>query len=276
MNGKYIGNFIKFKREELGLTIEQFCAALGVPRSIAESWEKGEIPETQYLVAISQVLHTSVDELLKGRQECVEEPLENVATSPALKTEQTAFPQAKQNPPTVQEEKGYYEKLNEKISKTDYANYQSVEPHGENGFSNGERKFGFILCTLMIAIVLLVNVANIFNFLTRPRELTLKNYRQFLEVDVSQLSSSNEGLYEVRISKKKNTYDIENLQITIEIEFERLMNSPNIDGNPKETRQVTISDELFTDMEVLKQTVTLPSIMYIESGITVKWVSGVM
>ena len=92
----------------------------------------------------------------------------------------------------------------------------------------------------------------------------------------SSLSSSNEGLYEVRISKKKNTYDVENLQITIEIEFEKLMNSPNMDGNPKETRQVTISDELFTDMEVLKQTVTLPSVMYLERNITVISVSGVM
>ena len=277
MNGKHIGNFIKFKREEWGLTIEQFCATLGVSRSIVESWEKGEIPETQYLVAISQVLHTSVDELLKGRQECVEEPLENVATSPALKTEQASFPQAKQKPPTIQEEKGYYEKLNEKISKTDYANYQSVEPHGENGFADGERKFGFILCTLMIAIVLLINVVNIFNFVTRPRELTLENYRQFLEVDVSALSSvKNEGLYEVRISKKKNAYDVENLQITVEIEFQKLLNDPSIDGDSWETRQVTISDELFTDKEVLKQTVTLPSVMYIERDITVISVSGVM
>lgn len=276
MNGKHIGNFIKFKREELGLTIEQFCATLGVPRSIAESWEKGEIPETQYLVAISQVLHTSVDELLKGRQECVEEPLENVATSPALKTEQTAFPQAKQNPPTIQEEKGYYEKLNEKILKTDYANYQSIEPHGEDGFGDGERKFGFILCGLMLAIVLLINVVNIFNFVTRPRELTLENYRQFLEVDVSALSSVNEGLHEVRISKKKNAYDVKNLQITVEIEFQKLLNVPNTEGDLWETRQVTISDELFTDKEVLRQTVTLPSIMYRERNITVISVSGVM
>jgi transcriptional regulator with XRE-family HTH domain len=278
MNGKHIGNFIKFKREELGLTIEQFCATLGVPRSIVESWEKGEIPETQYLVPISQVLHASVDELLKGRQENEEEKVESVLVTPALKTEQASFPQAKQNPPTIQEEKGYYEKLNEKISKTDYANYQSIEPHGEDGFGDGERKFGFILCGLMLAIVLLINVVNIFNFVTRPRELTLENYRQFLEVDVSALSSANnKGLYEVRISKKKNAYDVENLQITVEIEFQKLMNnSPNIDGNPKETRQVTISDELFTDKEVLKQTVTLPSVMYIERDITVISVSGVM
>ncbi len=109
MNGKHIGNFIKFKREELGLTIEQFCATLGVPRSIVESWEKGEIPETQYLVPISRVLHASVDELLKGRQENEEEKVESVMVTPALKTKQASFPQAKQNPPTIQEEKGYYD-----------------------------------------------------------------------------------------------------------------------------------------------------------------------
>ena len=277
MNGKHIGNFIKFKREELGLTIEQFCATLGVSRSIVESWENGEIHETQYLVPISRVLHASVDELLKGRQESLEEPLENIATSAALKTEPIAFQSTEQPPVAVKQEKGYYEKLNEKISKTDYANYQSIEPHGEDGFGDGERKFGFILCGLMLAIVLLINVVNIFNFVTRPRELTLENYRQFLEVDVSALSSvKNEGLYEVRISKKKNAYDVENLQITVEIEFQKLLNDPSIDGDSWETRQVTISDELFTDKEVLKQTVTLPSVMYIERDITVISVSGVM
>ena len=141
MDGKKIGNFIKFKRQELGLTAEQFCAEVGVQRFLIERWENGEPPETQYLIAISKVLQTSVDELLKGLEIPVEETTEPIEKLEPVMVEVKP-----------QEEKGYYETLNEKIAATDYANYESVEPKNENGFSDGERKFGFILCAFMIAL----------------------------------------------------------------------------------------------------------------------------
>ncbi len=265
MNGKFIGNFIKFKRQEIGLTIEQFSAELGVDRFLIEKWENGEIPETQYLVPISVVLHTSVDELLKGLEKVVEEKPKTVEMPPVeVHAEQP------------QEKKGYYETLNEEISKTDYAHYESVEPCGKDGFEDKERKFGFILCSIFIALILFINGMNIFTYYTRPRELTKDNYAQFLKIDVVTMSSSNVGVYEIRLTRKKNSYDVKNLQITIEIEFEKVFENTYQPGEQHESRQVSLTDELFTAEEELKQTVTLPSIMYIERKITVISVSGEM
>ena len=112
MDGKRTGNFIKFKRQELGLTIEQFCAEMGVERFLVEKWENGEIPETQYLIALAKVLQASVEELLKGLDKPVEEQEINEPIIQSVESETVENKQPKA-------EKGYYETLNEKIAKTD-------------------------------------------------------------------------------------------------------------------------------------------------------------
>ncbi len=266
MDGKKIGNFIRLKRQELGLTIEQFCAEVGVQRFLLERWENGEAPETQYLIAISKVLQTSVDELLKGLDTPVEEEtLEKIEPNSVVVAE--AKPQ---------EEKGYYESLNEQIAKTDYSHYESVEPKSENGFSDGERKFGFILCAFMIALIIFINVSNAFTFLSRPRELTVENCKQFLEIRVSAENSVNEGKFEVRLTRKKKSYDVKNLQLTVQIEFSRALNVPYPGGNEIETRQVRFSDDCFTENESQTATVILPSVLYRSGKITVVSASGEM
>ncbi len=269
MDGKRIGNFIKFKRQELGLTIEQLSAEIGVQRFLVENWENGEIPETQYLIAISNVLQSSVEDLLKGIDEPVEEQQTNEPIIQSVESETVENKQPKA-------EKGYYETLNEKIAKTDYGNYETVEPYGSNGFLDGERKFGFVLCSFMIALVILINVTNVFTFLTRPRELTIENCNQFIEIDAVSQSSVNKGKFEIQLSRKKNTYDIKNLKITVEIKFERVLDSPYQQGEKVEMRQVSFSDEILTERETLTATVVLPSVLYDDRKITVISVSGDM
>ena len=172
------------------------------------------------------------------------------------------------------EEKGYYESLNEKIAQTDYAEYEYVEPHGSNGFSDGERKFGFVLCSLMIALVILINMTNVFTFLTRPRELTLDNCKQFLEIDAVSQSSVNTSEYDIRLTRKKNTYDIYDLSITVEVTFELMLSVPYYEKTIK--RQVTFSDSLLKDGETLTAHVSLPYIAYWKRGIKIISVSGDM
>lgn len=269
MDGKRIGNFIKFKRQELGLTIEQFCAEMDVERFLAEKWENGEIPETQYLIALAKVLQASVEELLKGLDKPVEEQETNEPIIQSVESETVENKQPKA-------EKGYYEKLNEQIAKTDYANYECVEPHGSNGFTDGERKFGFILCSFMLVLMILINVTNVFTFLTRPRELTIENYKEFLEIEVVAQNSVNEGKFEIQISRKRNTYDIKNFQITVEIKFEKALDAPYSKGEKVEMRQAIFSDEILTEFETLNRTVILPSVLYNDRKITVISVSGEM
>lgn len=264
MNGKKIGNFIKFKRQELGLTVEQFGAEVGVQRFLVDKWEEGEVPETQYLIAISKVLQTSVDELLKGLEPIVEETPEQIENPEPVTVEATP-----------QEEKGYYETLNEKIATTDYANYESVEPKNENGFSDGERKFGFILCAFMIALIIFINVTNVVTFLTRPRELTVENCKQYLEIDaVSEQNSVNTVEYEIQLKRKKNTYDIHDLSMTVEVTFELMISAAYYEETL--TRQVTFSDDLLKEGEVLTVRVSLPHVAYWERGIKILSVSGGM
>ena len=266
MDGKRIGNFIKVKRREQGFTCEQFAAKIGVQRFLIENWENGEIPETQYLIAIANVLQTSVDELLKGLDEPVEEKEQEVtAVQPSQKE------RVESNKP---ENKGYYEALNEKIAKTDYGNYETVEPHGANGYSDGERKFGFVLCSIMIALVILINVTNVFTFLTRPRELTIENCKQFIEIDAVSQSSVNTSEYEIRLTRKKNTYDIYDLSITVEVTFELMLSVPYYEKTIK--RQVSFTDSLLKDGETLTAHVSLPYVAYLDRGIKILSVSGGM
>ena len=267
MDGKRTGNFIKFKRQELGLTIEQFCAEMGVERFLVEKWENGEIPETQYLIALAKVLQASVEELLKGLDKPVEEQEINEPIIQSVESETVENKQPKA-------EKGYYETLNEKIAKTDYANYENVEPHGSNGFTDGERKFGFVLCSIMLALVILINVTNVFTFLTRPRELTIENCNQFIEIDAVSQSSVNTSEYDIRLTRKKKTYDIYDLSITVEVTFELMLSVPYYEKTIK--RQVSFSDSLFKDGEILTVHVSLPHVAYLDRGIKILSVSGGM
>jgi transcriptional regulator with XRE-family HTH domain len=267
MDGKRIGNFIKVKRHDLGFTQERLAAEIGVERFVIENWENGEIPKTQYLVAIANVLQTSVDELLKGLDEPVEEQeTKEIAVQPT-ENEKVEDKQSKA-------EKGYYETLNDKIANTDYENYETVEPHASNGFSDGERKFGFVLCSIMIALVILINATNLITFLTRPRELTIENCKQFIEIDAVSQSSVNTAEYEIRLTRKKNTYDISNLSITVEVTFELMISVPYYEKTIK--RQVSFSDSLLNDGETLTAHVSLPHVAYWDRGIKILSVSGGM
>ena len=258
------------KKSELGFTTEQLAAEIGVPCFLIENWENGEVPETQYLIAIAKVLQTSVDELLQGIENV--EKVEEIENSTQIKVEPVSLESE-----ASQEEKGYYDTLNEKIAKTDYSNYEWAEPMGSNGFSDGERKFGFVLCSLMIALMLLINATSLISFLTRPRELTLDNYGQFLELDVVGQNSLQVDKYEVRLSRKKNGYDIQDLNITVEIKFERIPIFENYSQADKLVfKQVSFSKELLSEGEMLTATVTLPAFGYDDRQITVISVSGDM
>ena len=141
MNGMKIANYIRWKREELGFSVEQLAAQTGVSRQQIEAWENGEIPPTEYLLALSRALNADVDELLVGREIVAEE------------SAQTTFEESPKPTAKRQEEKGYYEKLNEKIEKIDLTETIDEEPTPKNGFAPIERVLIIGVSVLMLIIL---------------------------------------------------------------------------------------------------------------------------
>ena len=141
MDGKKIGDFIRWKRESLGFTVEQLAAQTGVSPQTIEDWENGEIPSTEYLLALSKALQTDVDELLVGRAEEVEKVLQ------PLPAKEESFSSSVKS-----KEKGYYEKLNEKIEKIDVTP-KTEDPAPKNGFAPIERWLIVGVSVLMLIIL---------------------------------------------------------------------------------------------------------------------------
>ena len=74
MNDTSFGLFIKELRNEKGLSQEELGEVLFVHRTTINKWEKGNvIPLNDTLLRISDFFDVSVDELLNGKRNIVEE-----------------------------------------------------------------------------------------------------------------------------------------------------------------------------------------------------------
>ena len=74
MNDNKFGLFIKELRNEKGLSQEELGEVLFVHRTTINKWEKGNvIPLNDTLLRISDFFDVSVDELLNGKRNIVEE-----------------------------------------------------------------------------------------------------------------------------------------------------------------------------------------------------------
>ena len=306
MNGKKVANFIRIKRTELGFTLDQLSAESGIPRYLLEKWEDGVLPPTEYLIPLAKTLQTDVSLLLLGCEEVAEiseeisEEISKRATEEAEIAQENSLQEGnggtlnsieknnetdslkeshsslKNGNISLEEEKGYYEKLNEQIAKTDYSNYEVEDSQkGSNGFFEGERRFGQILCGLFLAIILFLNGLTLYNWVFRPRELTKENYSQFLEVDVVETQTTNNREYEVKLTSKKGSYPIYNLSVQVEVEFDAVFPQYHPSQYPKEiVRTVEFREDELLAGETLIATVTLPYHMYRQTKKSVIFVEG--
>ena len=123
----------------------------------------------------------------KSSEEQAEEPEkpeadanDSVSVSGRNKSEPSARPVKSAKAPA---EESYYEKLHKKLGETDWE--KVIEPpSGENGFSDGERRFGIVVCVIFILIVIIIQGMNLGKYINRERELTLENYREYIEISV--------------------------------------------------------------------------------------------
>ena len=68
LDNKKIAGFITSKRKRLGMTQAEIAARLNVSFQAVSKWENGTLPNVEILVELAGLLHTSVDEILQGRE----------------------------------------------------------------------------------------------------------------------------------------------------------------------------------------------------------------
>ena len=236
--------FLAQKRRELGLTPAQLAQAVGAAEEEVARWEAGELPDSRYLLPLAEVLGVEVEEILRaatekphGASSAAESagaapasaaPPEEISgkvpaeeeTCAAVGTEaeqRAASPQqlradgtpdwlsSMQPPdgerghgrprgdaePDIRERRPVKEKLSTPV----------------NGFTHGERVFGYIVCLLVVA-------AAVFVFVQRFAvgvELDQDNYARFLDIDV-------DGWTDVTITVTSSA-DIEDFSTVLEVEF---------------------------------------------------------
>ena len=221
MDKQKCGEYIRRKREARGLSQAELAEKLGVSTYEISAWEAGFFPEAEYLLPLSAALGVEVEELLSGEDaadgESAAKAVSVAGRSSEIKSEEVSPKEPKSSEEQTEEpekpeaavndsanvsgrdkaepparpvrsakapaEESYYEKLHKKLGKTDWE--KVIEPpSGENGFSDGERRFGTVVCVIFILIVIIIQGMNLGKYINRDRELTLENYRQYIEISV--------------------------------------------------------------------------------------------
>ncbi|MDO4532426.1 MAG: helix-turn-helix domain-containing protein [Coriobacteriia bacterium] len=73
-----VGNRIREEREKLGLSQEDLAQRIFVSRQTVSNWETGKTyPDVQSLLLLSSLFEVSVDSLVKGDVEAMQEKIEN-------------------------------------------------------------------------------------------------------------------------------------------------------------------------------------------------------
>ncbi len=132
-----------------------------------------------------------------------------------------------------------------------------MPPSGVNGFYAKERKFGYVVCVIFVGLLILFYAIGWGNYLTRDRKLTTENYREYFTVKVSPMESVSWESFEVSIHPKKDMYTISNFSVTVRITVKK------ITSGVLNERETTIVSEKFTKNDVLKNTVSLDEIGWI-------------
>ena len=236
--------FIAQKRRELGLTPAQLAQAVGAAEEEVARWEAGELPDSRYLLPLAEVLGVEVEEILRAATEKphgASSAAESAGAAPASAAPPEEIsgkvPAEEETCAAVGTEAEQRAASPQQLRADGTPDWlSSVQPpdgergHGRprgdaepdirerrpvkeklstpvNGFTHGERVFGYIVC-------LLVLIAAVFVFVQRFAvgvELDQDNYARFLDIDVN-------GWTDVTITVTSSA-DIEDFSTVLEVEF---------------------------------------------------------
>lgn len=208
------GEYLAVKRAEKGLTVPDLALQLGVSADEVERWESGEeLPDSEYLLRLSSVLDIPVEDILRedgaertGEAQATPLSGEESADSRALSADGIAAREKRSGP--------LYPSARETAPFSSAAG--AADGKRRNGFSDGERKFGYVVCALFVLIVAITFAVRFAEWMQRPREVTMGNYREYIKIDVSSTENFDPQDYVVKITAKEN---ISNLRISVRVDF---------------------------------------------------------
>lgn len=231
------GELLSDKRIEKGLSVSALAQKLGVSAAEVERWEAGELPESGHLLALSALLDISVEDILRGGEDADEagalegpsggaqgsreEDASDAAETQERETE-AGEPSHRFDFGEVRREQRNGEPLDSDAFddiRNDRAFVQVLaREEGEscNGYSSGERKFGYMLFAVFTVVAVIMLAVQFAGWVSRPRELTMENYREFLDIDVVPTKNFNPDEYIVRVTAKEV---MTNLRITVRVTF---------------------------------------------------------
>ena len=214
------GELLSDKRIEKGLSVSALAQTLGVSEAEIERWESGELPDSEHLLALSELLDVSVEDILRGGEDAGETACVRDGAADADKARGNGA-EAGGNPRRF----GFGEARKErgtdpakKIRYSDDPSSADCRTGGDdyNGYSSGERKFGYIVFAVFTVVITIMLAVQFAGWVSRPRELTMENYRDYLEIDVVPTESANPDDFAVRVTAKE---DITDLRITVRVKF---------------------------------------------------------
>ena len=132
-------------------------------------------------------------------------------------------------------------------------------PSGQNGFSAWERKFGYILCSAFIVILLLIRISGLIGYINRDREVTTENYTEYVGVSVNSISSFNPQEYDLSVTAKKR---ITNFEMTVEVFFHNPFNGLYGKDSEDISKTVNFSIAVIESGETVTERITLEKIMF--------------
>ncbi len=232
------GNFLRDRREHKGLSVSELAKMLNISEWKVERWEDGETPDSEHLLLLSSILGVSVEDILRG----------------GGATEQSQG--------YAQKESVERESDDQTLRSGDPVNEIDIKPSGRNGYSAAERKFGYLVFTVFVAVIVIQLAIQFFGWVNRPREITLENYNDYIEIDLVPTRNFNCDEHILRITAKE---DVKGLDITVNVAFHDFLQ-----GDYSET--VSLSGNLVEGGK-LEQTVKLPFFSF-DSGYEVVSVTG--
>ena len=250
--------FIRNKRESLGITQAELAEKVGVFESEVRMWERGMLPDSKYLLKLAEALQVETDEILRGEEELAENVAEKTPEQdvrlvgqdpvPGMQSDlqevhsdkpetpfglpsdeaengikdtptyagENAQSEESAKPPLQEpliEQGAESENSDDDDSISDY-DFLIEEPLMRNGFTKQERILGYVAGAVFILIVLLNIISSIVGYVGRDRELTMENYKQYIELDSEPIGNFNIDTIEITVTFKEHVTDFK-LSITV-------------------------------------------------------------